>query len=424
MAGEVTVTEVSGIGKKVYDRTMRKALPASAILQKRIGWDKGTRAIGESYNVSVVLRPPNGFTYAGTAGGVTTLKAPRNMVIKQASIIPFEMELREQFAWAALSRAAKEGEGSFAQLAGTGMWAMKESSSNRLEMAALDGQRPLGEVEAVTDLGGGLADLTITQATWAPGRWWAIGQKATMDSFTSTTKNNGSGPLITEGLNIADRKVKVSYTGTLGSEVAAGDVLYFEGAWDGTTYNEMPGLIAQARNTTGTSLGLSATTYPNWAGNLYDVAGNISYEVLEDMCSLLRDRGASGTLTAYFSNLALSKLVGELKLLRVIDSSYNPSKGKVGYKAVSFETPEFGEVEIVGHPFMKQSECLIQDEGDIGRVGSSDIDFGLPGVGEDRAPMFERVSGSTAAELILFTDQCVINKEPRKALHGYGITFT
>ncbi len=123
MAGEVTVTAINGIGKKVYDKSgLKNWLPSSSIMQKRASWEKGTRNVGESYSVSVVTRRPNGVTYSGSAGGVNALLAPRNMVIKQALIVPFEMELREQFSWAALSRAASDNsEGAFAQAAGEGL---------------------------------------------------------------------------------------------------------------------------------------------------------------------------------------------------------------------------------------------------------------------------------------------------------------
>lgn len=423
MAGEVTFEAINGLAKRVYDKSgLQKFRAPSAIIQSRIGWDKGTRNVGESYQVSVVLRPPNGFTYSGTAGGVNTLKAPRNMVIKQASIVPFEMELREQMAFAALSRAAQEGEGAFAQLSGEAMKAMKESAQNRLEMSIVRGQRTYGEVESVSDNGDGTATVKITAETWAPGLWWSIGEEATFDAFTSNVKNNSSGPIVLKGIDSANRSIIVSWTGTLGQEISAGDNLYPEGAFDGTTWNEMPGLLAQAGVTSGLSLGINASTYSQWKGNLYNVNGPISFDVLEDACGQLRDRGAAGKLTAYFANKRYSALISELKSLRIIDSSYSSQQQRVGTKSISFSTPDIGEVELINHPFFAWGEFLIQDETHIGRVGSSDIRFGVPGIDGEDCPIWEKVQGSTAAEVILFSDQCVINKRPSHAMRGYGIT--
>lgn len=418
MPGEIDLSAVNGLTKKVYDKSgLKQALPGSAIIQKRIGYEKGSRKVGESYNVPVVLRPPNGFTYAGSDGSVRTLKNPRNMVTKQATIIPFELDLREQVAFAALTRAAEEGEGSFAQLAGEVLKWMKFSTANRFEAGIIHGQRGLGVVEAVTDLGGGLADLTITAATWAPGLWWAMGEKSTYDTFTGTTKNNASGPIVLEGIKAAERKITVSYTGTLAAEVAANDVIYFEGAYDGVTYLEMPGFMAQSANTTGTSLGLSAATFSNWKGNTLNVAGPISFDVMEEALGIVRDRGASGKITAYLSNKRYGALVAELKSLRVIDSSYSPGKGKTGYSAIGYESREFGEVEIVNHPFFKHGEFLLLEEDECGRVGSADMEFGVGGT-----PTWERVANTNAVETVLMHDQCVIAKMPSHCLVGTGIT--
>ncbi len=424
MAGEIDLSAINGLTKKVYDKSgLGKFLPTSSIVQKAVTWENGTRNIGEAFQISVPLRMPNGFSYIGTAGGVTTLKNPRNMLIKQASITPFEMDLREQAGFAALSRAAEQGEGSFASLATTMFKAMKQSASTRLEIAQLHGQRGLGVVEAVTDLGSSQMDITIDVATWAPGLWWAIGEGATLDSFTSTTKNNATGVLITAGVKASERKITVTHSGTFSSEVAAGDVLYFEGAWDGTTYTEMPGVLAQSANLTGTSLGLSATTYSQWKGNTYDVAGNLSSDVVELCASGLRDRGVSGRLSLLVCNKGYSVLMNELKQLRVIDSSYSPEKGKQGHKSVAYYSPDIGEIEVVNHSFMKQGEFWLGDFDVCARVGSADITFGAPGTGHDN-PVWERVPNTNAVEVVLFTDQCVAVKEPSKCLTATGITYT
>ena len=420
---DITITEVQGIGKKVYSKLGIEDLrPRSALLQRRIGWEKGARDLGESYNISVALRPPNGFTYAGSAGSSSTaLKAARNMVIKPAVVTPFEIDLRESVLWVALSRAAKAGEGAFASLSSEIFKAMKVSASNRLEAASLIGQQSLGTVESVTSAGGQLADVVITSPTWRPGLWWAMGEKSTYDTFTSTTKNNASGALVLEKITSSTRTLQFTFVGTMGSEIAVGDVIYFEGAWDGTTYYEPPGLITQAKNTTGTSLGLSAGTYSNWQGNVYDVAGNISTDSMEDAFSQLRDRGAAGVLTEYISNKGQSALLSELKSQRVLDQSYSPVKQKTGSKAIELDTPDIGEVQVLNHPFLAWGEFLVQSDEDCGRVGSSDLTFGVPGFQSE--DLFLITPDYNTCQIILFSDQCMINKRPNFAMHGTGITF-
>jgi hypothetical protein len=423
MAGEIGVAEVNGLAKRVYDKSGIAAwLPEQSIFQRAMSWEKGTRKVGESYQIPVVVRMPNGFTYVGSTGVATALNNPVNMVIKQASVTPFELDLREQAVWTALSRAAAEDEGSFAQLNTTMQKAMKQAASTRLEIALIHGQRGLGVVDSVTDLTGGLANIVITVGSWAPGMWWAVGEGAFLDSFTSTTKNN-TGTLQISGITASTRTIKVTYTGTIASDCAAGDVLYFKGAWDGTTYTEMPGVLAQSANTSGTSLGLSAGTYSQWAGNTYDVSGNISSDIVEDAAGQLRDRGVSGKLSFACSNKCFGSLMSELKQLRVIDSSYQPAVGKQGFKSVAYYSPDIGEIEVINHSFFKNGEAWLGSFDVTARVGSSDIMFGVPGINND-CPVWEKVAGYNTAEITLFTDQVGVVKVPSHTMTLTGITYT
>lgn len=425
-----SLTDINGLTKRVYDKSGIKDLRSSCgIIQKKAAWDKGSRNIGESYQVPVSLRYPNGFTYLGSAGAAnTSTLAVRPQITKQASITPFSMLLREQLVFAALTRAAEQGEGAFAALSGETMKAMKVSASNRLEIGIIRGQSALGTVEAVTNLGSSQMDITITAATWNPGMWWALGEGTTLDAWTlPSTKDNGTAALVVAGVKASERKITVSHGGTFSSECAADDVLYFEGVTtdpaDATLWAEMPGLIAQASNTSGTSLGLSAATYSNWKGNTYPVGGAISADVIEDAVSQLRDRGATGKLSMYVSNKAFSVLMAEAKVNRNYDASYSPERAKQGHKSMSYASPDVGEIELVNHPFFTQGEFLLIDTEDTGRVGSSDLEFGVPGISsvED---LWNPVANSNVAEILLTTDQCVILKKPNHAMYGSGILYT
>lgn len=420
MAGEITVAEASGMFKKVYDRQVRDLRPVAAILQRNIPFNEQQK-VGESYNVSVVLRPPNGFTYAGASGSVVPLKQPRNMVIKQVSLSPFELDLREQISWAALSRATGEGPGAFKNLLGEVVSGMQTAASHRVEASMLHGQRGYGTVESITDLGGQLMDVVITAATWAPGMWTVIGEGSTWDSFTGTTKNNGSGPLILQKVTNSTRTLRFSFTGTAGSEVAAADKLFPEGAYDGTTHADMPGLLTQISNTTGTSLGLSAATYGNWAGNTYAVGGAFGLGALEDAVSQLRDRGSANGLTAYLSNRAYGQISLEVAQMRTIDSSYSSEKAKIGQKAISYVSQDVGEIKLVSHPFMMQGEVMLLPDEDVERIGSSDVTFEMP---NRKGEFFRLVENYNAVEIDNFSDQAVIVKRPSYAMLMTGVTYT
>ncbi len=422
-SGETDLSDINGMTKIVYEAGgVNDYLPKCAIFQDRIGFENGAK-VGEKYAFAITLQLPQGVTYGGSTGARRTLKQPRPQLVKQALVVPFEFNLREEETLVALSRAAAEGKGSFASLTGHTYKNMKTSAATRFEISIVHGQRGLGIVESVEDLTGNVAWIVITAPSFAPGMWWAL-IGATLDSMTTTTVNNGSGPLIVTGVDEANHRIKVTFTGTLASEVTAADVLYFEGAYLSSVHLEMPGILAQVANTTGTSLELSATTYPNWAGNTHDVAGNISSDIVEFLAGKLRNRGASGMIGCYVSNRGFGPLMSELKSLRVIDSSYSPEKGKTGHKGIALYSPDFGEIEINIHPFFKDSEMLLMDTADCGRVGSADLDFGVPGVSTSELPKWERVANTNVAECQLFSDQAVCHKAPSQALVATGITFT
>ncbi len=424
MAGETSLTEANGFMKKVYGK-LRDLRPGCNILQKKIPFD-GARAkkVGDTYQVSVTLQWPNGWTALGSTGVVaSTLKQPRPMVNKQAAITPFNSMLEERVAYSVLLRIAGEGEAAFADYATEVTKSMQKSGTNRIEINMLDGQRPLGTVEALADGGSSTLIITFTAATWRPGFWWATGAGTTCDSHDGTnTKNNTGGPLVVTAINAAERKVTFSHSGTYTNEVAVGNDIWFEGYYGGTTsYYEAAGIIAQARNTSTSSMGIDASSNPNWAGNRYDVAGAISFDVVEDAVAQLRDRGVEGPLDFYIGNKGYARLMAEPKTQRVIDSSYTPEKAKQGHKSMSYYGKDVGEVEIINHKFMSQGEFLILAAEDCTRVGSTDMTLGVPNTDAD---FWFQIPGTPYAGVQLTVDQGTLLENPSHAMHGTGITYT
>jgi hypothetical protein len=335
-----------------------------------------------------------------------------------------EMDLREQTLWKNVSRMAEQGLGAVESYFGELMKNMKLAAMNRLEATTLLGQNGVGVVESSSGAST-TATVVITAASWRPGFWWAMGQGATFDAYTGTTKNNSSGPLILSTITTSTRTLTFTNTGTATSEVTAADVLYFEGSYDGTTYYEQPGLLVQAANTSGTSLGISATTYQNWAGNSKSIGGVLSFDIVEDLCGELRDRGCADALTVMVANKNYGSLAAELRAMRIIDSSYSPAKQKAGQRSIGFETPEIGELEVAIHPFMAWGDVYIQQDQQIARVGSADIGFGVPGLPNNGKEQFLRnIADTNAVELIMYTDQCVANKRPNFSYKATGVTQT
>lgn len=423
MAGETNYSDAQGLAKKVYDESgMKDYHPSCSIFTRDIGWEEMAKT-GESYSVSVLVQPPNGFTYVGSGGAVTALKQPRNMVIKQALIAPYELDMREQTSWSALSRMASDNKAAFAQLQKTMQKAMKKAGGVRQEAAIVRGQKSLGTVSAVVDGTGSTVLVTISQATWIPGLFWAVGMGATFDSWTSDTKNNSDGVLILRGIDSATRTLRFAHSGTYSDQVAVSDNLFFEGAKNGANFNEMPGLIAQASAITGLGpVGINVTDYPSFAGNTYDVAGGFSTEVAEFIVSGLRDRGAEGIIRCYLPNLTYSEVANEIRANSGIAVPYSAERQKIGQSGFVQHTKDVGPIEFVNHPFLAQGEALFLDTDDACRGGSSDLTPNLPGT--DGEELFRLVEGYNAAEYGLFSDNFVLLKAPPHAVFASGITHS
>lgn len=426
MSNEFDFSTGGGLFKSVYAKTLKNVRPSCAVVQRMFPFDTKAK-VGKEYRFGVELQPPNGWTLLGSGGTAQTLNTQRNAKVDQAVIAPFEFNLRERISYAVFSRAEAEGEAAFKDAWSVIPMAMNRQSANVQEIVMLRGQVGIGTVASVTDLGSSTADIFITPATFAPGIFWALGKGAPIDSITTNTLNNASGALILQSVTVdaTNPKITVTYSGTLASECAANDVLYLRGGHVGAgsaAFNEMPGLIAQAKNLTGTSLGLSASTYPNWAGNTYDAAGNISHAVVEDALSRLRDRLVEGSLVLMIGNKGYSQLVVELAAMRVLDDSYTNQMAKQGFKAVGYSSPEVGDVQIINHPFLAWGEFLVVPKEEVIRAGSSDLAFDLPGSKGER--FFQYIADTNAVELQQFCDQFIGIQKPSWSMYGTGITYT
>jgi hypothetical protein len=116
----------------------------------------------------------------------------------------------------------------------------------------------------------------------------------------------------------------------------------------------------------------------------------LGFDIVEDLCGELRDRGCSDSISVMVANKNYGGLSAELRSMRIIDSSYQPSKQKTGQRSIGFETPEIGEIEVVIHPFMAWGDVYLQQDQQMARVGSADIGFGVPGLPNNGKEQFLR----------------------------------
>lgn len=415
-----------GAAKRVYDE-IQKLQPYRKILRDKVPFKGDMKRLGESFQVPALLAQPNGATYIGANPTETSLLAGRPMKVAPAIAYSYEFDLHEFTPWTVFERQASAGEAAVDSYLGLMQMAMERSCAVRAEIGYLRGQHAsgLGIVSSVTDHTT-YGTIVFTDATWAEAIWWSLGPGATLDSFTTTTKNNATGPLIIIGINPGAKSIDVTYSGTLASECAAGDIIYPEGAWDGSTYYEMPGLLVQGANTSGTSLGLAVSDYPNWAGNTFSVGGVMTTDQLEFYIGRLRNRMVDETLTAYMPDTTWRDFSSQLSALRFLDDSYSTGNQKAGQENITYNTKRMKQVDFELHPFLFDSEMLVQSDKACKVVGSRDVKYGLParvlGGNSDGMGDLLQVTGKNSAESFASFDLGIVNRRPSTAVVLTGIT--
>lgn len=417
MAGENTVSTGSGLFKKVFAKKLEKAVPEFAILQEKVPFSSAER-LGDYFEMPVSLTHENGFTYNGTGGTVVQLKAAKNAVIKPAQVYSSELVLRSQMANTYVDRAIEKGERAFERAVGFKVFDMNASAKKRVEIAMLYGQSGLGTIDTTTDLGSSTAEIVITEATWAGGIW-AGAEGATIDAFTSTTKNNASGVLTITKVDSDARKLTVTYTGTHASEMAAGDVLYFESAnAGGGTFNEMAGLQKIISNST-TLFNIDAATYSLWRGTSVSSVGQLTSAKLHTYVARAVNKGLMEKCVVLLSPKGWGALNSDMSALRMFDSSYSSKKMENGAESLVFHSQN-GALEILSHPLVKDGDAFILPLSALERVGSCDITFGLPGA-DDK--FFTWLPDYNAVEMRCRTDQSIFLSRPAHAVFLTGLTY-
>jgi hypothetical protein len=397
--------------KVVYADDLVDALPKSAVLQNLVKFSGSDKGLGNYYAQPVVLSSEAGFTYNGEAGTVATLNDAVNGVTKEAQVKGTEVILKAQLSYTALSRAAQAGQRAFKKATSFKVEDMNNSIRKRLEISMLYGQVGVGTMGA--NVSGQV--LTISDATWAGGIW-AGAENHFIDVYQSNLSSVRQAGLQITAVDSDNKQLTVSGTVT---GIVTGDVIFFKGTNSAGTFNEMAGLQKIITNT-GTLFNISAATYSLWKGNAPASVGELTFAKIQDYVARAVNKGLMDDVICLVSPKAFAKLNSDAAALRVLDSSYKSGKAESGHEAVTFYGTN-GKIDIVAHPYVKDGDSFIVPPKLLRRVGSTDVTFQIPGMGED---FFRLVSGQSAVELQCMCDQALFIEKPAHCLYLSGITFS
>jgi hypothetical protein len=409
MAGENNVASLNGLFKTVYSNKLVDLIPDYAILQKLVEFGSADKETGNFYAQPVVLAQEAGFTFNGTAGAVKTLTAARAGTMKEAQVYGYEVLLRAQISYIALSRSAAKGEKAFKRASSVVVEGMNNAMRKQLEVSMLYGQVGVGTVSSLSS-----QVITLTDASWAGGIW-AGAEGRYIDVYQSNKSTVRQAGLKISAVDSDNKALTVVGTTT---GIVSTDVIFFEDTNNSGTFNEMAGLQKIITNTS-TLFNIDASAYALWKGNSISSVGQISHGKLQDAVSKAVNKGLMEKVAILLSPKAWAVLNTDQAALRQFDSSYSTKKLENGGEALCFYGSN-GAMEVHSHPLVKDGDCFIVPMDTVQRIGSTDLTFSVPGMEED---FFQLVPNTNAVELQCMADQAIFLEKPAHAIYLSGLTY-
>lgn len=428
MAAANSNATAEGIAKRVYDK-LRDARPdlSKAPIQNAINFDDRNK-LGAELSETVWFADEAGITYGGSDADLFALNSPVAGESKSVSLSGCEIVLRSQVTIKKLSNSRRQGEAAFESFWTRLMANMKNAIGKRCDISLMFGGDNIGVVSGTPSGTAGARAVTLTAASWLPLAY--LGAKgARLDFYNAAgdTKRNATTDCVITSVvppSTIGGTAVINITG-LESEVNAianTDQVFFKGAKD----EECTGLTTIAGLASGESyLGVAVDDYPDlWSGNAVAVGGNLTFATIQQ--EIMKAQARGGGVSSYklwLSHATWATLAENLDALRSIDSSYSAETTKFGTRKLSFYTGN-ATVELEPTLNMKQGEAVLMPMGqevDVRRIGSSDVDFNIPGVGER---YFYILPNDMGVEVRCYSDQATWTTDIRSFIHFTGITNT
>lgn len=399
MAGENTLSTLNGLFKRVYADKIQDLIPSNVVFQKYVPFVPASKEIGENYNQPVILADEHGRTFSNSGDAFSLNDAVAGQV-QNAQVAGFEFVLRGRLSYAAASRAA-QGRNAFVDATSLLVKNMRRSAAKTLEVEMMYGSSSIGQVASVTgDV------VTLETAEWADGIWaGSVGMP--IDFYD--TKTGGSLQVSTKVVSVSTSTKSITVTSGDGVSVAAGDFVYFAGAYG----KEMTGLHEILSNT-GTLFGINAANYDLWTGNTFSVnsggtPANLSFSDVSNSIEDAIGKGLDAAPTVMVNSRTWTDLMNNQNdSLRRVDSSYSASGTDQGTEKLRFYT-QLGQSDLVPSIFCKEGYAYVINTNEFTRPGSSDVTFNRPGQTDQ---FFMDLENAAGYELRAYFDQSLFTYAP------------
>ena len=412
------------IAKKVYG-TIRDLRPtmAKAPLQNQISFDRGNK-LGDVFSETLHLADEAGITYGGSSSDLFNLNDAVPATSVEVSASGSEIVIRAQVTMKRLTATMAKGEAAFESFWGRMLKNNKNALGKRVDISLMYGGDDIGVVSGSPSGSSGARTITLTAASWLPLAF--LGAKnAKIDVYSSggTLRNTTTDITIT-AVTPSKTAPTIAVSG-LEAELATivdTDEIFFKGAYG----NECTGMTVIAGLTgSETYLGLAANSYPDlWSGNPTAVGGNFSFPALQDAIMESQARGGGFPMYKFYcAHATWTTLSSDMTALRAIDSSYKTEVTEFGQRRLRFYC---GNAEVAIEPTlnMKQGEALLiptSQDADIRRIGTADVNFEVPGMGES---YYHILNDNHGVEARGYSDQFPWSTCINSMVHFTGITHS
>lgn len=417
MATTNTVTTLNALMKEVYAKKEIRLIPET---KKILNMFPYKEEVGKDFKIPVTLTNEGGITYAGPDDDAVSLNSAIAMIMKDATVEPYQIFERSQLGYNIATRA-KDNKTAFGAVIKLLTRSMLESITKRVEIAMLYGQSGLGFVHTSSNVSSTSTVLTMSAASWAPGIW--VGSEghalSILDEDAGAVLTANAAAYISS-IDFVNRTITITGNAT---DIAAIDAacvgtggspsLYWYGAVSGVdSFKEQPGLDKIATNT-GTLFGLSAATYAMWKGNVKSLANqSLTLARFDDALTLAVNKGLDDDAVVFISPKTWSKLMTDQAALREYDGSYNKKRAENGFQSLEFQSQN-GVNEIIPYNIVKEGDAFVFPKKEIYRVGATDISLRNP-VNQDE--FFIDLENTSAVEMRAYSNQAIFCEAPCKCL--------
>jgi hypothetical protein len=416
---------LNGDFKQAYADDIIDLIPDFAIVQRMVPFVPSAQRSGDLYHQPVIVKNENGFTYQSPTADAYALNVPSSSYLQDAQVAGGQIVLNSVCGFNAIARSNNKNV--FTKATDLLVENMLSSLGKRVELGILYGQTDLGRSSATVNTNATRTVITLTAPTFAAGIW------AGMEGAAISLYRADTGALINVVGQATIAAVNVSPTvRSITIDAAAADItaidlqgtnlaINFFGARTGpTAYTEIAGFDKIITNT-GQLFNIDASVYNLWAGNVYNVAGNLTEATLDAGLAIAVSKGLQEDVTVLVSPLTWTFLNKDQAALRRYDETYGGGKkADNGFNEIAYHSVA-GTQKIVAHPFVKQGEAFAVPMKRVVRCGAQEATFTGMADGDTR-PTFFQLTNIAAYGITAYSNQAVLIETPAKCVKFTGIT--